>query len=223
MIFNKDYFEKVFDKESPWGYSTSEYEKKKYLRQLEAIVRCCREPKNILEAGCAEGIHTAMIAQAFPGARILCVDIATQAIERAKKTCDCFKNVELMEGDIIELFSRGKLPSHKFDVIVQSECLYYLFPTLLFRMDLVSYLRGMARTLTDEGIFVTSNGINAVTRNVMGIYYLILKRYCAPVFSAQYREWNEYRNKHVTYDLRVFRKVNRRERIQEPELAAQAP
>ena len=205
MIFNKRYFEKVFARDSPWGYSSCEYEQKKYSRQLEAIRQCCRQPKNILEVGCAEGIHTAMLAQAFPEAKILCMDISHIAIERAKKNCECYGNVALMEADIIELLKEGKLPAKTFDVIIQSECLYYLFPTLLLRMRLVSYFGGIARTLKDDGIFVTANGIDIISRYVMGIYYLILKKFCAPVFTAKYREWNEFRKKYMAYDLRVFR------------------
>ena len=205
MIFNKRYFEKVFARDSTWGYSLCEYEQKKYSRQLEAIKQCCPQPKNILEVGCAEGIHTAMLAQAFPEAKILCMDISRIAIERAKKNCERYGNVALMEADIIELLKEGKLPAKTFDVIIQSECLYYLFPTLLLRMRLVSYFGGIARTLKDDGIFVTSNGINIISRYVMGIYYLILKNFCAPVFTAKYREWNEFRKKHTAYDLRAFR------------------
>lgn len=205
MIFDKRYFEKVFARDGAWGYPVSEYEKTKYSRQLEALQKYCLQPKSILEIGCAEGIHTAMIAEAFPEAKILCVDISHTAIERAEENCEGCQNIELVEADVIELLKEGKLPRKAFDIIIQSESLYYLFPRLLLRMDLVRYFREMASTLKDEGIFLTTNGITVATKYIMDLYYLILRRFYIPVFSAKYREWNEFRNKYMTYDLRIFR------------------
>lgn len=203
MIFNKQYFEKVFEKPGAWGYSASGYEKTKYLRQLEAIKKCCPRPKRILEVGCAEGIHTAMIAGMFPEARVLCVDISCRAIERAKKTCGDNSNIELVEADIVELLK--KMPERSFDIIIQSECLYYLFPRFLLERRMLSYFRDVAATMNTGGIFVTANGMSLVTRMVMGMYYRILKRSCTPVFHEEYRDWNELRKKYITYDIRVFR------------------
>lgn len=206
MIFGKRYFEKVFARSSPWGYDTSEYENAKYQRQLEAIKRYSPAPKSILEIGCAEGIHTRMLAEAFPEAKVLALDICGLAIERAKECCCSFPNIELVEGDIIELFRKDRLGCNRFDIIIQSESLYYLFPGLLLKMGLGNYFRGMAYALKEKGILVTANGLNVVTNFVMGTYYLALKRYCRSLHSAKYREWNEFRRKYVTYELRVFGK-----------------
>lgn len=205
MIFNKDYFEKVFQKDGAWGYETSEYERLKYRRQLEAIQRHCPAPQYILEIGCAEGKYTRMVAEAFPKATIVGVDISHIAVERARQKCSGCPNIDLLEADIVELLVENQLPAHRFDIIIQSECLYYLFPRLLLQMKLVSYLKNLARALSAEGILVTSNGLIGVTRGVMGIYYLMLGRLCNQEYSANFREWNEFRNKYVAYDLKIFR------------------
>lgn len=202
MIFDKKHFNRVFEKEG-WGYSTSEYEQVKYARQLEAIKKWSPQPERILEIGCAEGLFTSMLAEAFPNARILGLDFSNLAMTKARENCTC-RNIELLEADIIETFRQRKLPG-KFDVIVQSESLYYLFPRLLTQWFLFGYFRQLSGALKASGIFLTTNGISSVTRYLMELYYTIIKRDCHPVHSAQYTEWNEFRNKQFTYDLKVFR------------------
>lgn len=204
MIFDKEYFEKVFEKRG-WGEPTSAYERVKYIRQMEAIKQQCRQPQQILEIGCAEGIFTHMLAQTFPQARILAVDISTQAINRARETCQSRGNVHFLEADIVEVFHRGELPGGAFDAIIQSESLYYLFPRMLMRRTLLSYFRGMTLTLKDSGIFLTSNGIGFPSNHLMNIYYYILKRSCMLDYDIRYTEWNAFRKKYLTYDVKVFK------------------
>ncbi|MDP2931213.1 MAG: class I SAM-dependent methyltransferase [Chloroflexota bacterium] len=203
-MFNKEYFERVFEKGNSWGYGACEYEAVKYARQLDIIRRFYPQPERILEIGCAEGAHTLMLLQAFPEARVMGIDISRLAVERARQNCAGCSNAELVEADIIELLRHGELPPAAFDVIIQSESLYYLFPRLLVQMNLVSYLRNMTRSLKSGGIFVTANGINIITRGVMGTYYSVLGKFCNPLYAAKYREWNEFRQQRLTYDVRVF-------------------
>lgn len=207
MIFNKGYFEKVFEKGAAWGYSTSSYERVKYARQLEVMKRFAPGAKGILEVGCAEGIHTAMMAAAFPAAKICCVDISLTALQKARVTCQDYANLGLVEGDIIELVKRRYFAPGSFDIVVQSECLYYLFPKLAVSLNLYRYLRDMAGLLSQDGIFVTANGISGATGCVMPVYYAVLRRFCDRVYDGKHREWNDYRNKYMTYELKVFRRV----------------
>lgn len=202
---NKNYFEKVFQRPDPWGYALSHYEKIKYERQLGAIRDFSGQVESILEIGCAEGLYTAMMAEAFPGARIMGIDICSKAIERAKDYCKHCPNVEFMEADIIELFRHDKLPPRSFDVIIQSELLYYIFPRLFFGLKLWTYFKDTVNLLKDDGVIVASSGINIETRYLMGVYYLILKRLSRPVWEARYREWNELRHRNITYDVKVFK------------------
>jgi SAM-dependent methyltransferase len=207
MIFGKRYFEERFEKEDPWKYFVCEYENRKYVRQIEAIKQYALHPQNILEVGCAEGAHTLMLARAFPEASILGIDISKNAVKRAKQNCEYCQNVNIIEADIIELFKQAHFPENTFDVIIQSELLYYLFPKLFIQLNLIHYLRSITKILKNNGIFVTSNQINIRTRPAMGTCYLILKHLCRVAHNSEYKEWNDIRYKYLTYDLKIFTKA----------------
>ena len=204
--FDKKYFEKTFTNEDPWHCCVSQYERTKYLRQVEAIREFCPQPKSILEVGCAEGVFTAMLSQTFPQTKVTGVDISPTAIKRAREKCKDRPNVEFIEGDAIHLLC-GSLPhNHRFDIIIQSEFLYYIFVQLFLRRKLHSYLSGIANRLNKNGIFVTSNGITMWTRFILLVCYRILGKLCQPELTVNYREWSDFRVKHLGYDLRVFRR-----------------
>lgn len=207
MIFGRSYFEERFGKEDPWGYFSCEYENRKYVRQIEAVQQYSLQPQNILEIGCAEGAHTLMLARAFPGASILGIDISGNAVKRAKQNCEYFQNVNIVEADIIELFQQAHFPESTFDVIIQSELLYYLFPELFTHLDLIHYLRCITKVMQNNGIFVTSNQLNIRTRTAMGTCYLILRHLCTLAQNSEYKEWHDIRCKYLTYDVKVFTKA----------------
>lgn len=208
MVFGKAYWERVFArKEDPWGYRIGGYERKKHERQIEAIKRHCANPRNVLEIGCAEGVHTVMMAKEFPKARIVGVDISQVAIERAKKNCDGCGNIRFIEGDVLKLLKQAGLRDDRFDVIVQSGSLPFLVPRLTMENNLVRYFRHMMGLLTNSGIFVTSDEIDIATRLATEICYLILKRHSNLVHDSRYRDWNPFRNKYCAYDVKVFAAV----------------
>ncbi len=205
LKFDKRYFNRAFTNEDPWRYSVSQYEKTKYLRQIEAIRAFCPQPHSILEVGCAEGVFTSMLREAFPQAKITGIDISPIAITRAREACKDCANVELIEGDAIQVFCDGLLHDHRFDVIIQSESLHYIFVRLFLRRKVHSYLRGIAERLNNRGIFVTSNGINLQSRLMLLASYRLMGKLCRPELAAKYREWSDFRERHIGYDLRVFR------------------
>lgn len=93
MTFDKRFFdEKEFNRPDPWSFFTSEYEKKKYKRQIDVIKTFCPKPENIFEISCAEGAHTLMLAKAFPQTEILGLDISGNAISRAKENWYLFSS-----------------------------------------------------------------------------------------------------------------------------------
>ncbi len=205
-MFGKRYFEKVFSKEDPWRYFICEYERRKYIRQIEAIKRHVPHPERILEIGCAEGAHTLMLAKAFPEASIVGVEISETAARRAIQNCSGYPNVNILEADIIGLFKQAYFPENSFDVVIQSETLYYLFPTLVMQLKVVPYLRGVTKIMKKNGIFVTSNQYSIRTWLAMATYYWLLKRLCRLAHDSEYREWNDTGRKYVVYDLKVFMK-----------------
>ncbi|MGA8848992.1 MAG: class I SAM-dependent methyltransferase [Dehalococcoidia bacterium] len=207
MIFGKKYFEEVFKKEDPWQYFSCEYEKGKYVRQIETVKQYSPHPQSILEIGCAEGAHTMMLARAFPEASIVGIDISKFAVKRAKQNCEYCRNVNVIEADIIELFKQAYFPESTFDVIIQSELLYYLFPKLFTQLNLIHYLSTITKILKNNGIFVTSNQLNIRTRSAMGTCYLILKHLGRLAQNSEYKEWHDIRCKYLTYDLKIFTKA----------------
>ena len=207
MIFGRSYFEERFKEEDPWRYFSCEYEDRKYVRQIDAIKQYSLHPQNILEIGCAEGAHTLMLAKAFPEASILGIDISKFAVKRAKQNCEYCRNVNIIEADIIELFKQAHFPENTFDVIVQSELLYYLFPKLFVQLDLIHYLRCITKIMKNNGIFVTSNQLNIRTRTAMGVCYLILGRFGRLAQNSEYKEWHDIRYRYLTYDVKVFTKA----------------
>jgi SAM-dependent methyltransferase len=207
MMFDKAYFEKIFKKGTPWGYSSSRYEKVKYTRQIEIMKRFIPDARNILEIGCAEGTHTAMIAQAYPNTHILCLDIAPTAVEKARRNCEQYQNIEIIEADIIELLKQQYFSPERFDIVVQSESLYMLFPRLVFTLAIYSYFRDMKDIMKKSGIFVTTNGMKGLTRLVMPVCYAILNEVCELVHESTFHEWNDYRNEFWNYDLKVFQRT----------------
>jgi len=208
MIFGERYFEGRFKKEDPWRYFSCKYERRKYVRQLEAIKQYAPHPQNILEIGCAEGAHTLILGRAFQEANVLGIDISKTAVKRAKENCKCCQNVNIIEADIVELFKQAYFPNNTVDVIIQSESLYYLFPKLCIQLRLVHYLRCITKIMKNNGIFVTSNHINMRSRPAMGICYLILKRLCTLAQNSEYKDWHGIRCKYLTYDLKVFTRRN---------------
>ena len=204
-MFDRRYFERVFNNEDPWGYRSCQYEKTKYQRQTELIRSFAGSPGSILEIGCAEGIHTVMLADAFPGASILSVDISSKALERARAACRGRSNVGFLNADLTRPFEECGLAGQRFDVVIQSESLYYMFPTLLIRSALIRYLNDLTGTMEAGSIFVTSNGLHLITRPVVGMFYRAMKRRADLVHDSTYREWNEVRRRYETYDLKVFR------------------
>jgi tRNA1(Val) A37 N6-methylase TrmN6 len=207
MIFSKKYFEERFKEEDPWKYFSSAYENRKYVRQIEVIKQYLPHSQSILEIGCAEGVHTLMLAREFPEASILGIDISKTAVERAKQNCKYCRNVNIIEVDVMELFKQDCIPENTFDVIIQSESLHYLFPKLFIHLNLIRYLEFITKIMKNKGIFVTSNQISIRTRAIMGIYYLILKHLCRLVHNSKHKEWNDFRHKYLTYYLKVFAKV----------------
>lgn len=205
MLFNRKYFDKVFREPDPWGYDRSRYEQTKYLRQVEAIQRYFPEPRSILEIGCAEGICTTELARTFPRADILGMDISPAAIQRARQRCECYPAVRFVEGDVVEALRRDSLKG-QFDVVIQSESLYYLFPSLVLRAALVGHLERLLERLNHDGIMMTCNGINFGSYVALRTTYFILGLKGAQVFSRSYREWNDVRGKYTRYDIKIFRR-----------------
>ncbi len=101
----------------PWDLETSVLDQQSYARQLELIGD--RRYGRVLEIGCAAGAFTRRLAPLAD--RILAVDVAPSAIERARGNVPA--KVEFRVGDIMELDPIREGP---WDLVVMSETIYYV-------------------------------------------------------------------------------------------------
>jgi SAM-dependent methyltransferase len=94
---------------------------------------------DILIAGCGTGLHPVQVAQAYPNARLLAVDVSLSSLAYARrKTRELgLRNIEYAQADILELGTIDR----RFDIIESVGVLHHLAePTAGWRV-LVSLLR----------------------------------------------------------------------------------
>jgi SAM-dependent methyltransferase len=99
----------------PWKFETSAYEQAKYDATIEALEG--RTFAGGLEIGCSIGVLTERLAAVTD--HLLAIDVADQALERAKARG--LPNVTFERREVPEDY-----PGGVFDLVVVSEVLYYL-------------------------------------------------------------------------------------------------
>lgn len=118
LYFTEKHFENLYrQKQDPWNYEHSHFEREKYLKTLQAIPE---EAETIWEIGCGEGVFTQLLLE--KGKRVRGVDISPTALSRARERLKDFGDrVHLQKLDIVREDIEGT-----FDLILASEILYYL-------------------------------------------------------------------------------------------------
>lgn len=115
----REYFDELYARSrDPWGFETSEYERNKYERTLNALARRQRSYRRALEVGCSIGVFTAMLAPLCD--ELLAVDVSDKAIAVARQRLADFPNVRVELRTLPE-----ETPQGPFDLVVASEVLYY--------------------------------------------------------------------------------------------------
>lgn len=101
----------------PWGYTTSEYERRKY----EATLAACGDGPfaDALELGSSIGVFSALLAPRCE--RLTTVDGAANAVAAARRRLMRAPQVHVTLGAIPDA-----IPNRGFDLVVASEILYYL-------------------------------------------------------------------------------------------------
>ncbi len=113
-------FERLYrESADPWGYCTSEYERKKYAATLAALPR--RRHGLCLEVGCSIGVFTGQLAERCE--HVVAIDLSLGALELARRRLQGAPNVDLLRAGFPE-----ETPPGAWDLIVCSEILYYLQP-----------------------------------------------------------------------------------------------
>lgn len=112
-----DYFDDMYARhDDPWGFDSRWYEERKRSVLLAALPR--RRYRAALEAGCATGALTARLAERCE--RVLAVDLAPAALERARRRLVGRENVELRRAMLPD-----EWPAGEYDLVVLSEVAYY--------------------------------------------------------------------------------------------------
>jgi 2-polyprenyl-3-methyl-5-hydroxy-6-metoxy-1,4-benzoquinol methylase len=126
-----------YQKNDPWSYAKSPYERIKYERTM-AILPSAPTVDGIhekaLEVGCSEGVFTNMLARSGRVKQVVGVDVAEAAVARATERCTGLANVELLHGDV-----RSVSLSPPFSLVLCAETLSH--------MGSWANLRAMAETL----------------------------------------------------------------------------
>lgn len=112
------YFEDLYSgSRDPWGFETSEYERRKYERTLGVLKD--RRYRRALEVGASIGVFTGKLAPLCD--ELLGVDVSEKALSVARERLAGFPHVRLELRELPE-----EMPGGPFDLILASEVLYYL-------------------------------------------------------------------------------------------------
>lgn len=112
------YFEDLYSgSRDPWGFETSEYERRKYERTLGVLKD--RRYRRALEVGASIGVFTGMLAPLCD--ELLGVDVSEKALSVARERLAGFPHVWFELRELPE-----EMPEGPFDLILASEVLYYL-------------------------------------------------------------------------------------------------
>ncbi len=113
------------DDGDPWGYETSEYERRKY----DATLRACGDGPvgadgrarfhRALELGSSIGVLSARLAPRCES--LITIDAAPTAVAAARRRLAAVDGVQLVLGAIPEA-----IPPGSYDLVLASEILYYL-------------------------------------------------------------------------------------------------
>lgn len=209
-IWTKEYFEKEFENPDPWKFFSSDYEQKKYERQIVFIKDRIPHPERILEIGCAEGAHTKMIAQEFPETEIVGVDVSSIAIHRAKENVKIDK-VEFLKADIIECIDN--IPDRYFDIIIWAESIYYIGDRLSVR-EVFEFFGKIVSKLKQRGILCTANIIDqpdapetpSTKRPIMECYLYLLSCLAETIHRSTYLEYKKESDRYYEYQIWLFNK-----------------
>jgi 2-polyprenyl-3-methyl-5-hydroxy-6-metoxy-1,4-benzoquinol methylase len=122
----QEHYEKVWQGGDAWGFEQSAFEQARYDRQLGLLAD--RRYGRILELGCGSGCFTRRLAGI--GDRVVALDIATEAIERARLQTAAAGpgQIDLRVGDAMSFDAQAEGP---WDLVVLSEtiyCLGWLYP-----------------------------------------------------------------------------------------------
>ena len=117
----RKYFRDIYHGDrDPWGFESSEYERRKYALTMACLPKAQYE--SVFEPGCSIGVLSTLLAPRCR--RLLSTDIISSAVGKASSRLKDFAHVDVEERAIPEEWPEGP-----FDLIVLSEIAYYFDET----------------------------------------------------------------------------------------------
>jgi tRNA (cmo5U34)-methyltransferase len=107
---------------------------------------------SVIDLGTGTGTIAYLIKQAFPSARITCMDIAPQMLEMAKKKLSGFSGITYEQADLVNY--RFK---EKYDAVVSSLAMHHLEPD----NDKKDFYARIYNALNTRGVFLNADIILA--------------------------------------------------------------
>jgi tRNA (cmo5U34)-methyltransferase len=151
-----------------------------YGQMLSALVDSIQfnstDKFSIIDLGCGTGSVAKILANKFPNAKIVCLDIAPKMIEISKCKLEEYQNIEFVVGDFCK-FDFEK----QFDVVVSSLALHHIESDFKKR----EFYSLIYKSLTESGQFVNADVVLASDEYNQNINML---------------KWIEYMNKSVSMD-----------------------
>ena len=154
MTYDADFFDSLYAEGDgdPWAYFESDYERRKVERPMAAL-RDRRDPDEVdtvLDLGCGNGAKTARIAEAYPDAEIVGVDLSAEALSVARERTD---GVTYERADVVDFVAEV---DRTFDAILAVGALHYLcaqYPVT----DLLEFADGLQDALAEDGLLVAAH------------------------------------------------------------------
>ncbi len=116
---------------------------------------------SVLDLGAGTGTAACLIKQAFPQARITCMDIAPQMLEMSKKKLGGFSGIKYEQADLAAYKFK-----EKYDAVVSSLALHHLEPD----KNKMGFYRRLYEALNPGGIFLNADIILADDEKIQEVY-----------------------------------------------------
>lgn len=191
----ESYFDERFEDPDPWDYEGSAYEQRKYRQQVSVLDDHLESPSRILEIGCSEGVHSALLLEAFPEAELLGISLSEREVERARERVNDERATFVAANAADYLLDLDDT----FDAVVWSETIYYIGDTASVP-DMYDLVGTVFDRLEPGGVLVSAN--------IVGQEDTEESRLTRPAILNAYRNFMAASGSSVHYSSHIERKAS---------------